>query len=83
MTRSATYTIRLLGHLGPMWSDWFDGMSISNLPNGETELVGELADEAALHGVLVKIRDLGLPLVRLQRIGTNRRHRQHHPEAGQ
>jgi hypothetical protein len=72
MSRSATYTIRLLGHLGPMWSDWFDGMTISNLPNGETELVGELKDEAAVHGVLVKIRNLGLPLLCLQRIHATR-----------
>ena len=55
-----------------MWSEWFDGMSISNLPNGETELVGALEDEAAVHGVLVKIRDLGLPLLCLQRNRTQR-----------
>jgi hypothetical protein len=77
MTNSATYTIRLMGHLGPTWSDWFDGMAITNLADGETELVGELADEAALHGVLVKIRDLGLPILCLQRSGTQKRqHRQ-------
>jgi hypothetical protein len=61
------YTIRVRGHLGSTWTDWFDGMRMSNLPNGELELMGELADEAALHAVLMKIRDLGLPLLRVQR----------------
>jgi hypothetical protein len=67
MCNSRTYTIRVQGHLGPMWATWFDGMAVKNLPNGELELAGELADEAALYGVLTKIRDLGLPLLCLQR----------------
>jgi len=50
-----------------MWAAWFDGMAVNNLPNGELELAGELADEAALYGVLTKIRDLGLPLLCLRR----------------
>ena len=57
------YHIRLKGHLDSRWSAWFDGMTISNQENGETVLREPLADQAALHGVLIKIRDLGLPLI--------------------
>jgi hypothetical protein len=57
------YHIRLKGHLDSRWSAWFDGMTISNQANGEAVLRGPLADQAALHGVLIKIRDLGLPLI--------------------
>jgi hypothetical protein len=60
---SSIYHIRLKGHLDSNWSAWFEGMSISNEPNGEAVLRGPLADQAALHGVLIKIRDLGLPLL--------------------
>jgi hypothetical protein len=57
------YRIQLKGHLDSRWSAWFDGMTISNEANGEAVLRGPLADQAALHGVLIKIRDLGLPLL--------------------
>jgi hypothetical protein len=60
---ASSYRIRLKGHLASHWSQWFEGMTISNEPNGETLLCGPLADQAALHGVLIKIRDLGLPLL--------------------
>jgi hypothetical protein len=60
---ASTYHIRLKGHLSSHWSEWFEGMTISNEPDGETLLCGPLADQAALHGVLIKIRDLGLPLL--------------------
>ena len=60
---ATTYHIRLKGHLDSQWSAWFEGMTISNEPNGESVLRGPLADQAALHGVLIKIRDLGLPLL--------------------
>jgi hypothetical protein len=59
----AIYKIRIQGHLGPTWSDWFEGMTITNQPHGEAEITGTLADQAALHGVLLRIRDLGLPLL--------------------
>jgi hypothetical protein len=62
------YRIRVRGHLGPTWSPWFDGLEITNLPNGDAELVGELGDEAALHGLLLKVRDLGLPLLGVRRL---------------
>ena len=59
----AAYHIRIKGHLGPQWSDWFDGMAITPQANGETTITGPVIDQAALHGVLKKLRDLGLPLV--------------------
>ncbi len=64
------YRIRLKGHLDRHWSAWFDNLAIINQPNGETVLCGPLADQTALHGVLIKIRDLGLPLLALTTIAT-------------
>jgi hypothetical protein len=57
------YKIRVKGHLDERWSEWFDGLEITNLQNGETMLYGNVVDQAALHGVLNKVRDLGLPLI--------------------
>jgi len=57
------YQIRIKGHLRPHWSDWFGGLTIALEDNGETLLTGPVADQAALHGLLRKVRDLGLPLV--------------------
>ena len=57
------YEIRLKGHLDAKWADWFDGLTITRADNGETLLRGPVVDQAALHGVLRKVRDLGLPLV--------------------
>jgi hypothetical protein len=57
------YQIRLKGHLGRHWTDWFDGFTITLDDNGETLLTGPVADQAALHGLLKKVRDVGLPLV--------------------
>jgi hypothetical protein len=65
------YQIKLKGHLASHWSAWFDDMTISNEANGEAVLVGPLADQAALHGVLMKIRDLGLPLLAITTIAPN------------
>ena len=67
MNAPVFYEIRVQGHLGNSWSSWFEGMTIRHEENGETVLAGALADQAALHGVLNKIRDLGLPLVELKR----------------
>ena len=66
------YRITIKGHLDPEWSDWFDGLTITLVGNGETMLIGPLIDQAALHGVLIKIRDLGLPLLSLTRIEAGR-----------
>jgi hypothetical protein len=67
MNRRPHYTIRVQGHLDPAWSSWFDGLTVINLPDGQAELSGSIADQAALHGVLLRIRDLGLPLLGLIR----------------
>ncbi|MDQ3929536.1 MAG: hypothetical protein M3328_10370 [Chloroflexota bacterium] len=57
------YQIRLKGHLGRQWTDWFDGLAITLEDNGDTFLTGTVADQAALHGLLRKVRDLGIPLI--------------------
>ncbi len=62
------YNIRVKGHLDERWSDWFDGLEITNLENGEAMLHGNIVDQAALHGVLAKVRDLGLPLMAVSRV---------------
>ncbi len=58
-----TYQIRLKGHLGHEWTDWFDGLTITLEEDGDTLLTGPVVDQAALHGLLKKVRDLGMPLV--------------------
>jgi hypothetical protein len=57
------YEIRIKGHLGTQWTDWFEGQTITLEDNGDTLLTGPVIDQAALHGLLKKVRDLGLPLV--------------------
>ena len=57
------YQIRLKGHLGRQWSDWFGGLTITLEENGDTLLTGPMVDQAALHGLLRKVRDLGIPLL--------------------
>jgi hypothetical protein len=61
------YEIRVEGHIGDSWSPWFEGLAICHEESSGTVLTGPLADEAALHGVLMKIRDLGLPLLEVKR----------------
>ncbi len=60
---STSYVIMVRGHLDQHWSCWFDGLTITNGDNGEAMLTGPVVDQAALHGLLAKIRDLGLPLI--------------------
>jgi hypothetical protein len=62
------YEIRVKGHLDRRWSDWFDGLEITNLRNGEAMLYGDIVDQAALHGVLAKVRDLNLALTSVSSI---------------
>ncbi len=66
MEQRVTYRIRVAGELGPEWSDWFEGLVVRTEPDGTTVLSGVLADQAALHGVLGAIRDLGLVLLGLE-----------------
>ncbi|MFN2224292.1 MAG: hypothetical protein PVJ75_06865 [Chloroflexota bacterium] len=68
MSKATRYEIRVEGHLSDSWSSWFEGMAIEPQEGGETILSGPLVDEAALHGVLMKIRDLGLPLIQVTRV---------------
>ena len=62
------YRIRIEGHLDQHWSSWFEGLSITHLENGETQLSGYLTDQAALHVVLHKIQSLGIPLIAVCRV---------------
>jgi hypothetical protein len=62
------YRIRITGHLGREWTDWFEGLAITLEDNGDTLLTGPVVDQAALHGVLKKVRDLGMPLVSVNRV---------------
>jgi hypothetical protein len=62
------YQIRIKGHLGRQWADWFEGMAIVPEDGGNTLLIGEAVDQAALHGLLKKVRDLGLPLLSVIRV---------------
>jgi len=57
------YQIRIKGHLGHQWTDWFEGLTITLEEDGNTLLTGPVIDQAALHGLLKKVRDLGMPLV--------------------
>lgn len=68
----AVYEIRVRGLLDESWSEWLDGLTIEPRPQGETLLAGPVRDQAALHGLLGKIRDLGLLLVSVQRMGDER-----------
>jgi hypothetical protein len=68
------YQIRLKGHLDSQWTDWFDGLTITLEENGDTLLTGPVVDQAALHGMLKKVRDLGMPLVSVNRVQFNETH---------
>jgi hypothetical protein len=62
------YEIRLKGHLDDRWADWFEGLTITLAEDGDTLLTGPVIDQAALHGLLKKVRDLGLPLLTVNRV---------------
>lgn len=64
----ARYRIRIRGHLDPAWSTWFDGLAVARADDGTTELVGPLTDQAALFGLLARLRDLGATLLLVEHL---------------
>jgi hypothetical protein len=64
----AVYTIRVIGNVDAHWSEWFDGLTISNIQPGEATISGEMVDQAALHGTLNKIRNLNLALISVTKV---------------
>jgi hypothetical protein len=62
------YQIRIKGHLGQQWMDWFAGLTITLEENGDTLLTGPVVDQPALHGLLKRVRDLGMPLLTVNRL---------------
>jgi hypothetical protein len=67
LNEGGRYEIRLKGHLNARWADWFDGLTLTQESDGTTVLSGSVVDQAALHGLLGKVRDLGLPLIAVHR----------------
>ncbi len=67
-SQPVVYQIRIKGHLGSQWTDWFEGLTITLEDNGDTLLTGPVVDQAALHGLIKKIRDLGMPLLSVNRV---------------
>ena len=61
--RPTIYQVRIRGHLGQQWRNWFDGLTVTLAEDGDTLLTGPVIDQSALHGILKKIRDLGMPLI--------------------
>ena len=70
------YRIKIQGHLDSSWSEWFEGLIITNGANETTVLTGVVADQPALHGLIAKVRDLGLPLLLVECVGIGERCRQ-------
>jgi hypothetical protein len=68
------YQIRLKGHLSREWTDWFGGLTITLEDNGDTLLTGPVVDQAALHGLLKRVRDLGVPLISISQVPFNETH---------
>jgi hypothetical protein len=64
------YQIRIKGHLGQRWTSWFDGLTLTRDADGATTVQGHVADQAALHGLLNRVRDMGLPLISVTSSGT-------------
>ena len=69
------YEIRLKGHLATRWAAWFDGMCLTHESDGTTILTGPVVDQAALHGLLGKVRDLGLPLIAVRQVSPKQANR--------
>ncbi|HEU0000425.1 MAG TPA: hypothetical protein VFQ36_05980 [Ktedonobacteraceae bacterium] len=75
--QSMVYQIRIKGHLDREWTDWFGGLTITLEDNSDTLLTGPVVDQAALYGVLKKVRDLGVPLLSVIEVQFNENHRYH------
>jgi hypothetical protein len=73
MHEPGRYTLRIKGHLDNRWAGWFEGLTITLEDNGETLLTGAVVDQAALHGLIRKVRDLGMPLLSVNRIEPSQR----------
>ncbi len=65
------YELRIRGHLDTRWAAWFDGLSLTHECDGTTVLCGPVVDQAALHGLLTKVRDLGMPLIAVTQLAPN------------
>ena len=63
-----TYAVKVYGQLAPRWGDWFDGFTVTSNADGTTTLVGQVADQPALYGVISRVRDLGLTLIAVERL---------------
>jgi hypothetical protein len=71
LSEPAQYELRIQDHLDTRWAAWFDGLSIDHEPDGTSVIRGAVVDQAALHGLLAKVRDLGLRLIAVRRLDTN------------
>jgi hypothetical protein len=69
---SDTYQIRIKGHLDPSWVDWFEGFTLTHQADGSTLLTGTVLDQPALHGLLTRIHSLGLPLLLVEQMETEK-----------
>jgi hypothetical protein len=69
---AGTYEIRLLGRFDARWADWFDGSSLRHEADGTTVVRGRVIDQAALHGLLARVRDMAVPLISVTRVGCKR-----------
>lgn len=74
LNQPMVYQIRLKSHLGFDWTAWFDGLAVTLEEGGDTLLTGPVVDQAALHGLLKKVRDLGMPLVSVNPVPSNKTH---------
>ena len=73
-SQTVIFQIRIKGHLSRAWTDWFEGLTITLEENGDTLLTGPVVDQASLHGLLKKVRDLGMPLVSVSQVQFNETH---------